>query len=44
MEYLMHQPNEPITYSRNNIFKLNESTQQFFFKLGSAEIKKTQEY
>ena len=40
MEYLMHHPHEPIVYSRNNIFKLNETTHKFFFKAGSAEIKK----
>ena len=40
MEYLIHNPNEPIMYSINNIFKLNEIPHQCFFKAGSAEIKK----
>ena len=44
MKYIMHQPHEPIMYSRNNIFKLNDIPHQYLFKSGSAEIKKTQEY
>ena len=41
MEYFMYQPHEPITYSRNNVFKLNESLSQCVFKTVSAEINKT---
>ena len=39
MEYLMHQPHEPIIYSTKNILKLNEIPNQFFFKAGSEEVK-----
>ena len=41
MESIMHPPHEPIMYSRNNIFKLNENPHQYFFKTGSADINKT---
>ena len=40
MEYLMHNPNKHIMYSRNKIFKLNESPNQCFLKVGGTEIKK----
>ena len=43
IEYLMYHPNEPIIYSRRNVFKLNEIPHQCFFKSGSVEIKKSQE-
>ena len=36
----MHHPNEPIMYSKNDIFRLNGSPNQCFFKAGSEEIKK----
>ena len=39
----MHHHHEPIIYSRNNIFKLNDIPYQCFSKACSAEIKKTQE-
>ena len=43
MEYLMHHPHEPIMYLRNNIFKLNDTPYQFFFKAVSERINKNQE-
>ena len=42
MEYLTHRPHEPIMYSINKIFKINERPYQYFVKEGSAEINKTQ--
>ena len=44
MEYLMHNPHEPIMYSMKNIFKKNESSLQCFFKSGKADINQTQQY
>ena len=44
MEYLMHHPHEPITYSRNKNLKLNEIPHQCFFKAGSSEKNKNKEY
>ena len=41
MGYLMHHSNEPIAYSRNENYKLNDIPHQCFFKEGSTEIKKT---
>ena len=43
-EYLMHNPHEPIIYSRKKIYKTHESPHQCFFKAGDAEINKNQEY
>ena len=40
MEYLMHHPREHIMYSRKNIFILNDIRFLFFFRSGTAEIKK----
>ena len=42
MIYLIHQPHETITYSRKNIFNLEEIQNQLFSKAGSAKINKTQ--
>ena len=39
MEYLIHYPLEHIMHSRKNVFKLSEIPYNFFFKLGSANIK-----
>ena len=36
MEYLMHRPHEPIMYSRKNIYKIDESPHQCYFKAGDA--------
>ena len=35
---------EPIMYSSNNIYKLNEIPHQCLFKAGISEINETQEY
>ena len=43
MKYLTHNPQEPIMYSGNNIFKVNDISHQCLFKLGDAE-KKNKEY
>ena len=43
MEYPMHQPHEPIMYSRKENFKTNESPHQCFFKAGYSEINKNKE-
>ena len=40
----MYHPYEPIMYSNNNIFKLNDIPHQCFLKAGISEINKTQEY
>ena len=32
MEYIIHHPHEPIMYSRNKFFKVNEIPHKFFFK------------
>ena len=36
MEYLMHQPHEPIMYPTKENFKINERPHQCFFNAGSA--------
>ena len=43
MKYIMNHLNEPIMYSRENNFKVNEIPHQCFFKIGSAETTKNQE-
>ena len=43
MEYLMHNPHEPIMYSSKNIHKNEESPYQCYFKAGDTEIRKTKE-
>ena len=40
MEYIMNHSHEHIMYSRNKVFKTNESPHQYFFKAGDEEIKK----
>ena len=44
MEYLMHNPNKPIMYSRKNISPKNEIPLQCFFKAGNRDINQTQDY
>ena len=44
MDYIMHHPHEPIMYSRNKVFKNNESLLQFFFNPGKDEMNQTQQY
>ena len=44
MEYLMYHSHELIIYSRKKLFKVNDSSNQCFFKSGSAYIKQNQEY
>ena len=40
----MHNPHEPIAYSRNNMFKTYESPHQCYFKGGDTETNNNEEY
>ena len=38
IKYIIYISNEPIMYSRENIFKLNKTPNQCFFNSSSAEV------
>ena len=40
----MQKPHEPIMYPRNIITRVNDTPHQYFFKAGSTEMNKNQEY